>query len=651
MLTVLADLISCRLFGLPRLWAFDLYQRVQPAHRDLSAIVIIDIDEESVRRVGRWPWPRDRLAAVVNAAAEARVIGLDILLSESDRTTAGDLDATLAAAVARAPVILAAAEDPRVPDDSRRLLSAPPVFQVGGDPHHSLPRTAGVIWPLPIFAGAAHGIGLAVVTPGPDGVLRRLPSLFTAGATLLPSFALDVIRVATGSPGIRARADDHAMLGIEVGGRVTATDYTGAIWPRFADGPPARVVPAWRVLSGDLSRDAFRGRIVLVGSSLAGLGDVNMSPLGELQTGTAFNAQVISSLLAGDTLWRPSWAVALELIIAVVLGSVSLFLFARVTDQVYVALAIGIPVTLMLTCFGAYGTDGFLFDWTLPVLGLAATNAAALVVRAHEEKRGRLVREAQITAALHDIDKARRVITRALNSAKLATLGEIALVLAHELQQPIATMSLAAENAEAALEDGNVDIPDARRRLERIVDQAKRARNIIDQLRVFGRSDAGTAKPFDLATTVNDALLLVDPLLRASGISLVTVCPTDLPRIIGQKILMEQVIVNLCVNACDALAANPATDRQVEVAASRFGDSVRLIVSDNGPGIPKEVVPHVFEPFFTTKPAGDGTGLGLSISQRIVESIGGCMTAGNRHSGGAEIVVTLPAAPPVNAET
>ena len=233
-----------------------------------------------------------------------------------------------------------------------------------------------------------------------------------------------------------------------------------------------------------------------------------------------------------------------------------------------------------------------------------------------------------------DITREQAIAQKAMENAKLATLGELATGLAHELNQPIAVMSLAAENAEDALADGAIGISDARVRLSRIIQQAQRAKKIISHLQIFGRNDSGPMESVRLEDAVAGALALVNGHLRDHGIVVKTQLPRDLPPITGRLVLIENVLVNLCVNARDAMRALPADRRILRIEASALPRGrVELRVIDQGGGIPAHVMPRLFEPFFTTKSPGDGTGLGLSVSHGMMQAMDGDLSVTNTGTG------------------
>jgi PAS domain S-box-containing protein len=245
-------------------------------------------------------------------------------------------------------------------------------------------------------------------------------------------------------------------------------------------------------------------------------------------------------------------------------------------------------------------------------------------------------------------DTERREAERALADAeRLATVGEMAATVVHEISQPLQVISVAAVSAldevAAAAERGNT--PDAaylKRRLERISQQVERTASIIHDLRGFVRSTfSDKAAPFDVAEAVSNAVDLASHALRRSRITLLSRIGEHVPPVVGYSNRLEQVLINLINNARDARAST------IEIFADTIQHEgrrfVRLAVEDTGLGISQEVLPHLFRKFVTNKPRGEGTGLGLRICRRIVEEMGGTIAAGNRPEGGARFEILLPA--------
>ena len=229
-----------------------------------------------------------------------------------------------------------------------------------------------------------------------------------------------------------------------------------------------------------------------------------------------------------------------------------------------------------------------------------------------------------------------------IQSSKLATLGEMATSVAHELNQPLNVIRMAAGNSRRKISKGIADPEYLNDKLKRIEEQTARAAAIIDHMRMFGREAKERPEPVDPRNVVMNALSLMGEQLRLAGIEIATELPEDCSFISGHTIQMEQVILNLLTNARDAMAEN---DRESKITLRVFEDDkgVHIISEDTGGGIPEDVLSRIFEPFYTTKEMGKGTGLGLSVSYGIVRDMYGTIIAENIGYG-ARFTITLPIA-------
>lgn len=242
---------------------------------------------------------------------------------------------------------------------------------------------------------------------------------------------------------------------------------------------------------------------------------------------------------------------------------------------------------------------------------------------------------------LTDVTGQRQLEAQAAASAKLATLGEMAAGMAHEMNQPLAIIALAAENAADELQmDGAAAIPAAVTRLEGISRQAARGGAIIRHLREFSRPGSlDEAGPTRLAEVLDGVLQLTRGALRNAGVEWEQDLPADLPAVSAGLVAAEQVFVNLILNARDAMLGQPREQpRRVVVRARVEAGQVVVTVTDTGGGIPAAAFDKMFEPFFTTKPPDKGTGLGLAICHGIMRSLGGSISAANV-PGGAEFLL------------
>ncbi len=247
-----------------------------------------------------------------------------------------------------------------------------------------------------------------------------------------------------------------------------------------------------------------------------------------------------------------------------------------------------------------------------------------------------------------DVTAERQQNARLSAAGRLASLGEMATGLAHELRQPLTIMSLAAQNLQKALVTGRTQ--NMGQRVERIVEQAARAGNIIEHLRRFARgTDEGAPpQPTGLDAAVEGAMTLVGGALRDAQVELVIDIGPPAPTVMAHIVGLEQVLVNLMMNACHALETRPqgmARRINLSLAEDAPEGCARLLLADTGGGIAPEVMARLFEPFVTTKGLDKGTGLGLSICHGLINAMGGTISARNGPDG-AIFIITLKRAVP-----
>jgi len=243
---------------------------------------------------------------------------------------------------------------------------------------------------------------------------------------------------------------------------------------------------------------------------------------------------------------------------------------------------------------------------------------------------------AELVGYIQDVSETRQVMARTVHAARLASLGEMSAALAHELRQPLAIMSFAAENALDDIADGELD--PVKERLQRIIDQSHRAGLIIDHLRAFARMEPPDRplEVIDVRAAIDGALALLGGMIRQAGVQVLIDLDNAITLVRAHPVSLEQVFVNLFLNSVHAMGARPAdSPRWIRVSQipGKTEDTVCFAVSDSGGGISEDVLPRVFEPFVTTKANGDGTGLGLSLCHGIMQGFDGSIGAKNAMEG------------------
>jgi len=436
-----------------RLAGFDAYQALAPRVPRSAPVVIVTIDEESLRRYGQWPWPRTWLARLVARLAEARpaAIGLDVLMPEPDRLSPGRLagilegldpavtrklagmpsnDAVLAETLRGRPVVLAVAgvDVPEAVSLAERGVS--PVRAFGGDPARFVPRFEGGLHSIaPIEAAAA---GRALVSVDPErGVLRRMPMLAAVGPTLMPGLALEMLRVAAGAPAISVKVGRGGLEAVGVAGFAIPTEPDGRVWLHYSRSDARRLVPASDVLDGMVPAERFQGRLVLVGATALGLSDTQSTPVTDGMPGIEVRAQLLECILDGALLTRPPLARAIELAMLAAGGVLLLLAVPRLRPRVSAPLLLGLILLALAGGFLAYRARGLLVDGATPGLGLAVLYTALLAVTLTEtESRRRALRrqvERQREAAARlagELEAARRIQMGTLPRPSMVFPGE-----------------------------------------------------------------------------------------------------------------------------------------------------------------------------------------------------------------------------------
>lgn len=406
-----------------RLIGFDSYQRLAPHPATTDAPVrVVDIDEESLSKIGQWPWPREKIAALTDALGRggAAVVAFDMMFPEPDRTSPDVIakslppevsaaldpvlaklvsnDDVLAGVLARTPAVLG------VTLTQEDLPAAPfpqkwGIVVAGDNPVPFLHGYSSYTGNLPAFNTAARGVGAINWIPDRDQVVRRVPLFFRRGDVIVPSLAAEALRVAQGAStyvikasnasGETAFGQASGINHVKIGAFEIPTDGDGAMWLRFSRIDRSRLIPAWRVLSGDVPADAVAGAIVLIGTSAAGLVDLRATPVDEAVPGVFVHEQILQHILSGRYLTRPDWARAFELVVTAVAGIGLAIVFPTVGVWVAAALALGAIALINFAAWTAFNQLGLLFDPLYPsicLFGLGA-GAAVLLYRRTEVQR------------------------------------------------------------------------------------------------------------------------------------------------------------------------------------------------------------------------------------------------------------------------
>jgi signal transduction histidine kinase len=272
------------------------------------------------------------------------------------------------------------------------------------------------------------------------------------------------------------------------------------------------------------------------------------------------------------------------------------------------------------------------YSWQIVLIGgIMLVQGALISILLHEHRRRRLA-EVQ----------ARQRMVELAHINRFSTAGELTASISHEINQPLGTILTNAETARAILKSPHPDLDELNDIVEDILQDDRRASEVIRRMRSLLKKTPFEPKNIDLNDLVRETIGLLSALAVARKVELTRVIAPNALPIVGDRIQLQQVILNLVVNAIDAMSVTSGEDPIVSLRTSRVKNFAELSISDRGPGIPTDKLKDVFEPFFTTK--AEGMGMGLSIARTIVEAHNGQIFAANDPGAGAVFRIRLPIA-------
>ena len=394
-LALLAGIVGAPTRVIMQNLVFDQYQRWKPRPYAFDQPVrIVAIDDESLKRLGQWPWPRERLAALVDALKRAGVasISFDFLFAEKDRGDAtAPPDKTPDEAFARSmddTAVVLGSFVTELPNGANPSTKAGFVT-AGDDAAKFLTPWPGLLSPVPELAQHAAGVGFLNWRPDADRVVRRVPLILNVNGALQPSLAMEALRTAQGAStyivkssnasGETAFGQVYGVLAIRNGDLTIPTEASGDIRVYFARSDPRRTIPAWKALEPGADLSDLRGAIVFFGASAALLSDIVATPLSAVMPGVEAHAQIVEQLLSGQTLRRPDWAPSAEWM-ATALICAALVVTTWFLGPYLAALAYGaVLVAIVAVSWFAFSRHGILIEPTYPAFSAAAVYFAGVL--------------------------------------------------------------------------------------------------------------------------------------------------------------------------------------------------------------------------------------------------------------------------------
>ncbi len=359
--------------------------------KTVRPVTVVDIDEVSLGKFGQWPWPRTRIADMVDNLTKwgAVAIGFDMMFAEPDRLNpdaAADTfrnldeetraklralpsnDLILADAMRRSHVILGETGLPQVLRELDTTLPVTGLAMLGEDPKRFMFEFPGLLRNTPVLEQAASGRGLLTIKPERDGIVRRVPMITQAQDTTMPSLSFEMLRVITGTDTIFIKTDKAGMQSIGVKGFQIPTDLNGQLWVHFAPHDRQIMVSAADVLEGKIAPEKIKGKLILIGTSAAGLNDIKTTPVDPAMPGVEIHAQVLESALTRAVLAQPYYGTAVEFFSALLLGLL-VIVFAPMFGPAILVLVGALFATVLVGTSWYYFTQHrLLIDFTYPLL-------------------------------------------------------------------------------------------------------------------------------------------------------------------------------------------------------------------------------------------------------------------------------------------
>jgi adenylate cyclase len=396
-----------------RLRTFDFYEIVKPRESQERPVVIVDIDEASLKYFGQWPWPRTVVADLVSTLTRlgAAAIGFDIFFPEPDRLSpdiAADgfrnLDAEthahlktmpgndqyFANAIAKSRVVLSRTALIEVSDEEDDENVIQTGFAVKGtDPTPFLVTYPHLLHNIAILEEAAAGHGLVTLRPERDGIVRRVPMIMSVQGNIAPSLTIEMLRVVTGGQSILVKVEPGGITSLGLRGFELPTDGNGQIWTYFAHHDKTKFVSARDVLEGKVTNERIGRKLVLIGTSALGLLDNKTTPVEASMPGVEVHAQIIENVLGRSMLSYPYYAPLLE-IAGSILVSLALIALAPILPAFTLFLAGALVASIVaLISWYSYLHYHVLLDATYPLLSTFAVFGTLMATNYVNEQMGR----------------------------------------------------------------------------------------------------------------------------------------------------------------------------------------------------------------------------------------------------------------------
>lgn len=434
-----------------QLKVFDLFQINKPREYTPQPVKIIDIDNESLERLGQWPWPRSVLANLVTQLTHygAAAIAFDVVFAEPDRTSPDQIyniwdditslpeplkhlpnhDHLFAEAIAQSNVVTGFV---LTQDDKGKIPTPKFGFAVAGnDPKEFMLTYKYAVTSLPELEKAATGNGGLNSNVDLDGTLRKIPLSYVMQDKFYPSLFAEALRIAqgarsyviktSGASGEEDFGQNTGISSIKIGEFEIPTDSQGNLWVYYTHYTDERYIPAWKIFEPDFNPESIAGHILFLGTSAAGLKDIRATPLNRAANGVEVHVQALEQVLSGEYISRPEWMHGAEILLMVFMGIVLIYVMTKASALWGAFFTSVILVSAALTSWYMFTEKGILIDPVTPSIAIVmiylSESLSRYISTEHERQRVR-------DAFMHFMSPA-LVEELAANPEKLKLGGEI----------------------------------------------------------------------------------------------------------------------------------------------------------------------------------------------------------------------------------
>ncbi len=660
---------------------YDSFSRATGGQTPSETPIIVAIDDRSLKEFGQWPWPRYRVAQLLEKIQQRHPlsIGVDILFSEPDRTSPLrlqqdlktdyqvqvhfqglpaqllDNDRLLADILAAGTYVFgypfSFENTTSPPTDKCRLHPLYPIIRTHPD-HPALidclVKAGAAECILPLLAAAVSSSGFINAVGDPDGVVRRIPLLIRYQDNIYASLALATLMTAlnldkSGQSAV-IRMDSSGIESLQIGKYVVPVDANGQLMVKFyRRWNTAGYISASDLLNNLIPEERLNGRIVFVGILAAGLKDSVTTPMEPLVPGVAVHANIVDNILQSSYIMRPGWMPGLELLLIVGSGLFATIMIAHAGASVILTTCAVLSLTWWAGAFWTFFKFGIYASPLLPS-GLILGQLAILGLLK--------LRQAQDWLVFFRLSLARTLAkTRFLKAAKERSdmanqlKSDFLARMSHEIRTPMnAILGMEELLSGTSLTDEQKDY------LQTLRNSGELLLTLINDILDLSKIEAGQltleSVPLDIRDIVEDVLNILSHRAHKQGLELVCrIAPEVAPFLSGDSIRIRQILMNLVGNA---IKFTPRGFIKIEVTPLSENQSfsrLQFEIQDTGIGIPVEKQAIIFENFVqaetSTARQYGGTGLGLAISKRLIERMEGEIHVVSTPGQGARFIFSL----------